>query len=119
MQQDVPLSGPLATKMTALSGATLPKFIFTLPMNPLTRPASAAVEDRRYMTSPYNPFMRAANHFSMTKGYYINPEEVLRMLTIEQANRDFEAYIKNNKQLPHADPQMKRLIEIQKSVEKD
>jgi hypothetical protein len=55
----------------------------------------------------------------MSKGYYINPEEIMRMIAIEWANKDFEAYIKNNKQLPHADPQMKRLIEIQKSFEKD
>jgi hypothetical protein len=51
------------------------------PAVPLRQP-SANVEDRRYMTSKYNPFMSAADHFSMTKGYYLSPEQKALLASI-------------------------------------
>lgn len=98
-QQDAAIRGPFApTARADPTFGTIPKFTYTLPMRPLTRPESENVQDRRYMTSSNNPFMKAANHFSMTRGYYINPEEVARMVAIQKANRDFEEYVRKQKE---------------------
>jgi hypothetical protein len=43
--------------------------LFALPINPSVladQEPSTNIEDRRYMTSPYNPFMKAADRLSTT-----------------------------------------------------
>jgi hypothetical protein len=62
------------------------------------------VEDRTYMTSPYNPFTKAADRFSITKGYYIphttptteRPTINLSPAELEKLNKAFEEYIRQN-----------------------
>jgi tetratricopeptide (TPR) repeat protein len=47
---------------------------------------SSEMEDRRYMTSPNNPFMKAADKLSRTKGYYMSKE---RRKAIEEQDKLF------------------------------
>jgi hypothetical protein len=93
-------------------------FVPNLNFLPDRPPPSPPVEDRRYMTSPHNPFTKAADRFSMTKGYYLTPEEAAlqRLLNspprstpmterpninlppeeIDILNKAFEEYIRQN-----------------------
>src|SRR5258708_15507932 len=77
------------------AGHPLPTTAFRPDPNFISRPPSTNVVDQRYMTSPNNPFMNAAQRFSMDRGYYIphpTPAE------LERLNRAFEEYIRRNKQ---------------------
>ena len=64
-EQDVPLHGPRAFDVSP------PGYAVT---GELTNPPSANVEDRRYITSPYNPFMKAADRLG-PQGYYMSPQK--------------------------------------------
>jgi hypothetical protein len=86
-QQDVPIQGGYQPDLPAPTTSFRPNPNFVrghdrAPMDfwsakLLGEPMwSGPVEDRRYMTSPNNPFMKAADRFSMTKGAYMsNPPE--------------------------------------------
>ena len=88
------------------AGHPLPTTAFRPDLNFINRPPSTNVVDQRYMTSPNNPFMSAAQRFSMDRGYYIphttppleRPNINLSPAELERVNREFEEYIRRNKQ---------------------
>ena len=81
IEQDVPINGRKwdypVWAYPAMYGINMnPAGLWDRPVAGTTprTPLGPNIEDRRYMTSPNNPFMKAADRFSQTGGYYIDPE---------------------------------------------
>ncbi len=99
--RDVSLAAP-----RFYAGHPPPTTAFQPNINFVNRPESANVIDQRYMTSPNNPFMNAAQRFSVDRGYYIphttplseRPNINLSPAEIEKLNKAFEEYIRRNKE---------------------
>jgi hypothetical protein len=79
-------NGPLTSGGVPGSLRSLPGGYTVNPAALQARTPSANVEDRRYMTSKYNPFMSAADH--MTRGYYLSPEQKALLLSIMQLREE-------------------------------
>src|SRR5262249_8976308 len=89
-QKDVPLRGEYAPTLPSpdprYPAKDDPNFLKGRDNN-----LSGSIEDRRYMTSPNNPFMRGADRLSVERGYYRDPSKEPEKKLVRELTAHFQA----------------------------